>query len=43
MEQLYKDEVLREKLIAAAPEQVAKFNWDKTADKLWQSMMKCME
>ncbi len=39
---LYKDEALRARLIAAAPAQVAKFGWDKTAAKLWQSMMKCL-
>lgn len=42
MEMMYKDETLRAKLIAAAPNQVAKFNWDKTAAKLWESMMKCL-
>lgn len=43
MQMLYKDEALRTRLIQAAPEQVAKFNWDKTADKLWASMMKCLK
>ena len=42
MEQLYKDETLRAKLIAAAPKQVEKFNWEKTAAKLWDSMLKCV-
>jgi glycosyltransferase involved in cell wall biosynthesis len=42
MEQLYKDEVLRDRLIAAAPKQVEKFNWDKTAAKLWEAVMKCV-
>lgn len=42
MELLYKDELLRAKLVAAAPEQVAKFNWNKTAAALWQSMMQCL-
>lgn len=42
MQQLYKDEALRAKLIAAAPEQVKKFNWDKSADALWESLMKCV-
>ena len=41
MEKLYKDEALREQLIKAAPEQVSKFGWDKTAAVLWDSMMKC--
>ncbi len=42
MEKLYKDEVLRAKLVAAAPAQVQKFNWDKSASVLWESMMKCL-
>lgn len=42
MEKLYKDEDLRSRLIAAAPQQVAKFTWDRTAETLWQSMMKCL-
>jgi len=42
MELLYKDEVLRKRLVDAAPGQVEKFSWDKTADRLWQSMMKCV-
>jgi hypothetical protein len=43
MEQMYKDEKLRSDLIAAAPAQVAKFNWDKSATLLWESMMKCVD
>lgn len=39
MEVLYKDEMLRKRLIAAAPTQVARFQWDKTADVLWKSVM----
>jgi len=42
MEQLYKDENLRERLIAEAPAQVKKFSWDKSAAILWESMMKCL-
>lgn len=42
MELLYKDEVLRSNLIRAAGKQVAKFQWDKSAAVLWQSMMKCV-
>eukprot|EP01136_Pigoraptor_vietnamica_P030198 Opistho-1_new@89140 len=34
MEQLYKDENLRTKLIANAREQVKKFSWDKSAERL---------
>ena len=40
---LYKDEHLREKLIIAAREQVKKFSWDQSADRLWECMMKCLE
>lgn len=43
MERLYKDERLRSQLIAAAPVQVARYNWDKAADLLWQSMMACLQ
>jgi hypothetical protein len=43
MEQMYKDETLRAQLITAAPKQVEKFSWDKTAARLWESMMKCIE
>ena len=39
---IYKDEVLRNKLAANAPAQAAKFSWDKSAEKLWESMMKCL-
>jgi glycosyltransferase involved in cell wall biosynthesis len=42
MEQIYKDEKLRAKLIIAATEQVKKFNWDNAAEQLWASMMKCI-
>lgn len=42
MELIYKDENLRNRLIAAAPEQAEKFGWDKTAEKLWLAMMKCV-
>lgn len=43
MHLIYKDEALRRKLISKAHEQVQKFNWDKSAERLWSSMMKCME
>ena len=39
MGMLYKDENLRNKLIAAAPEQVSKYTWDKAADVLWQNII----
>lgn len=42
MEKLYKDERLRAQLIAAAPAQVEKYNWDKASETLWDSMMKCL-
>lgn len=42
MHQLYKDEALRAKLIANAKQQVKKFDWDRSAEKLWESMMKCV-
>ena len=41
MGMLYKDENLRNKLIAAAPEQVSKYTWDKAADVLWQNIVAC--
>lgn len=41
MEKIYKDETLRGKLIEACKEQVLKFNWDKTAKVLWDSVLKC--
>lgn len=43
MHQLYKDEALRGKLIANAREQIKKFDWNLSAEKLWNSMMKCIE
>jgi glycosyltransferase involved in cell wall biosynthesis len=38
---LYRDEYLREKLIAAAPAQVARYSWDKAAAVLWDSLLQC--
>lgn len=43
MHQIYKDEALRNKLIVNARVQRQKFGWASSADKLWQSMMKCVE
>jgi len=43
MGQLYKDETLRDKLIAAAAAQAAKFDWDHSASLLWRSMTACVE
>lgn len=42
MGMIYKDERLRARLIAAAPAQVQKFTWQKSAERLWDCMMKCM-
>lgn len=42
MELMYKDEALRKKLIQSAQMQVAKFQWNKTATTLWESLMKCI-
>ncbi len=41
MSLIYKDEVLRNKLVAAAPAQAAKFDWDESARKLWDCLVKC--
>jgi glycosyltransferase involved in cell wall biosynthesis len=43
MHLIYKDEALRARLITKASEQIKKFDWQSSADKLWASMMKCME
>ena len=43
MHQLYKDEALRKKLIGNAREQIKKFDWNRSAENLWDSMMKCMK
>src|SRR5690606_33852568 len=43
MEELYKDENLRAQLIERSKEQVKKFDWDKSADKLYDSLMKCIK
>jgi glycosyltransferase involved in cell wall biosynthesis len=42
MGMIYKDEQLRAKLIAAAPAQVEKFNWQRSSERLWDCMMKCV-
>jgi len=43
MHLMYKDEVLRARLIAKAPEQVQKFTWQGAADRLWNCMMQCVD
>lgn len=40
---IYKDEVLRNRLVQNAFVQAAKFNWDYSAEQLWESMMKCVK
>ncbi len=42
MMQLYKDEALRDKLIVAARIHREQFTWDLAAQKLWESLMKCI-
>lgn len=42
MHQIYKDEILRSRLIEKAKLQAQKFSWQQSADKLWQCMMKCV-
>lgn len=42
MGMIYKDENLRRKLSIAAVDQAAKFDWDKSAAQLWESMMRCL-
>jgi hypothetical protein len=37
---LYKDEDMRNMLIAKGRKRKLDFNWDKTADLLWKSMLK---
>ena len=41
MIQLYSDKDLPQKLIAHSQEQLQKFTWDKTAELLWESILKC--
>ena len=43
MHLLYKDEALRKKLISNAQEQIKKFDWARSAENLWESMMKCLK
>jgi glycosyltransferase involved in cell wall biosynthesis len=42
MQQVYKDEALRAKLISNAQEQVKKFSWEQSAERLWDCLMKCI-
>lgn len=43
MMMVYKDEQLRNRLIEAAKIQKAKFSWERSAEALWESMMKAVE
>ena len=40
---LYKDENLRKELIQKGREVVQQYSWDKTADLLWQSILKAIQ
>lgn len=42
MMRIYKDESLRSRLIQIGSARAAQFSWQKTADLLWESMMKAM-
>jgi glycosyltransferase involved in cell wall biosynthesis len=42
MMQIYKDEDLRAKMIGAAKVQKLKFSWDRSAEQIWDSLMKCV-
>jgi len=39
MMQLYKDESMRNRLIATGNQQAARFSWDRTAELMWQSIL----
>jgi glycosyltransferase involved in cell wall biosynthesis len=41
MTMLYKDEMLRKKLIAQCEQQAQKFSWEKAADVLWENIFLC--
>lgn len=41
MEQLYKDEQLRARLIKNAPAQVDRYSWEKAAEVLWDNIIQC--
>jgi glycosyltransferase involved in cell wall biosynthesis len=43
MGMIYKDEVLRNRLVQNAFVQAAKFDWDHSAEQLWESMMNCVK
>jgi hypothetical protein len=43
MTQLCGDEVLRQKLITAGESRAADFSWERSADLLWQSIVKALK
>ncbi len=42
MQLIFKDEALRSRLIAHAPEQTRKYTWEHAANTLWQAVEKCV-
>lgn len=42
MSMIYKDEVMRDKMIEAAKKQKELFSWDRSAEQLWESIMTCI-
>ncbi|WP_118952924.1 glycosyltransferase family 4 protein [Taibaiella helva] len=42
MMQIYKDETLRQKMIEAARIRKQQFSWERSAQQLWESLMKCL-
>lgn len=40
---IYKDETLRNKMIEAARIRKTAFSWDRSAEQIWDSLMKCVE
>jgi glycosyltransferase involved in cell wall biosynthesis len=43
MQLIYKDEALRNRLIAHAPEQTRKYTWEHAAATLWNAVEKCLQ
>lgn len=43
MMMIYKDETLRDRMIAAARVEKLRFDWDRSADQVWECLMKCVE
>jgi glycosyltransferase involved in cell wall biosynthesis len=40
---LYKDESLRNQLIESGLQRAAEFSWDKTADQVWNAILKTVK